>query len=151
MKSFLFAVVFFLLIGAISSCSASKDSNSVTYIKHGSSFGMCHGYCFNETTFTKSEKIAFSKAYGRTNPDEFPDKSDTTLLEEALWNELINSFEVDSFFILEERIGCPDCADGGSEWIEICANNKTYKVTFENGEPLKSMDKLLKLVREEIK
>ena len=55
---------------------------------------------------------------------------------------------MDSFFILEERIGCPDCADGGSEWIEILANNKTYKVTFENGETLKGMDKLLKLVRE---
>jgi hypothetical protein len=112
---------------------------------------MCRGYCFNEATYTKSEKIAYSKAYGRTNPGEFPDKSDTTLIEEAFWNELINSFEVDSFFILEERIGCPDCADGGSEWIEICENNKTYKVTFENGKPLKSMDKLLKLVREEIK
>jgi hypothetical protein len=151
MKIFFSAVFCVLFISIAASCSISKDSHSITYIKHGSSFGMCRGYCFNEATYTKSEKIAYSKAYGRTNPDEFPDKSDTTLIEEAFWNELINSFEVDSFFILEERIGCPDCADGGSEWIEICENNKTYKVTFENGKPLKSMDKLLKLVREEIK
>ena len=56
---------------------------------------------------------------------------------------------MDSFFILDERIGCPDCADGGSEWIEIGTKNKIYKVTFEYGDSLKGLDELLKLVREE--
>ena len=33
---------------------------------------------------------------------------------------------------MPETIGCPDCADGGAEWIEIkLANGEKHKVTFE--------------------
>ncbi len=149
MKLFFSAVIFIVFIAIATSCSTSKGSNSIAYIKHGSSFGMCRGYCYNEITFTKNEKIAYNKAYGRTNPEEFPDKMDTTSLDVKIWDELVNSFVVDSFFILDERIGCPDCADGGSEWIEIGTKNKIYKVTFEYGDSLKGLDELLKLVREE--
>lgn len=150
MRSFLFAVLFVISFFSVStSCSTSKDSNSITYIKHGSSFGMCRGYCYNENTFTKTEKIAFSKAYGRTNPEEFPDKSDTTGLDVKIWDELVNSFVVDSFFKLDETIGCPDCADRGSEWLEIKTKKKVYKVTFDYGKELSGMNDLLKLVREE--
>ena len=32
---------------------------------------------------------------------------------------------------LEEVIGCPDCTDGGVEWIEITTSELSHKVTFE--------------------
>ena len=149
MKLFFSAVLYTVFISILTSCSTSKDSNSITYIKHGSSFGMCRGYCYSESTYTKTEKIAFSKAYGRTNPEEFPDKSDTTGLNVKIWDELVNSFVVDSFFKLDETIGCPDCADRGSEWLEIKTKKKVYKVTFDYGKELSGMNDLLKLVREE--
>ena len=149
MKLFFSAVIFIVFIAIATSCSTSKGSNSIIYIKHGSSFGMCRGYCYSESTYTKTEKIAFSKAYGRTNPEEFPDKSDTTDLDVKIWDELVSSFVVDSFFKLDETIGCPDCADRGSEWLEINTNNKTHKVTFDFGKELSGMNELLKLVREE--
>ena len=149
MKLFFPAVICAVFITISTSCSTSKDANSIIYIKHGSSFGMCHGYCFNESTYTKTEKIAFSKAYGRTNPEEFPDKMDTTSLDVKIWDGLVNSFVVDSFFKLDETVGCPDCADRGSEWLEIKTNKKVYKVTFDFGKELNGMNDLLKLVREE--
>ena len=149
MKLFFPAVICAGFISISTSCSTSKDANSIIYIKHGSSFGMCRGYCYSESTYTKTEKIVFSKAYGRTNLEEFPDKSDTTDLDVKIWDELVSSFVVDSFFKLDETIGCPDCADRGSEWLEINTNNKTHKVTFDFGKELSGMNELLKLVREE--
>ena len=149
MKLFFPAVICAVFISISTSCSTSKDANSIIYIKHGSSFGMCRGYCFSESTYTKTEKIVFSKAHGRTNLEEFPDKSDTTDLDVKIWDELVSSFVVDSFFKLDETIGCPDCADRGSEWLEINTNNKTHKVTFDFGKELSGMNELLKLVREE--
>ena len=149
MKLFFPAVICAGFISISTSCSTSKDANSIIYIKHGSSFGMCRGYCYSESTYTKTEKIVFSKAYGRTNLEEFPDKSDTTDLDVKIWDELVSSFVVDSFFKLDETIGCPDCADRGSEWLEINTNNKTHKVTFDFGKELSGINELLKLVREE--
>ncbi len=149
MKLQYYSISILLFISVLYSCSSSKNISSITYIKHGSSFGMCHGYCFKESTYTPQEKIVFSKAYGRTDPAEFPDKSDTLILDIASWNELVNSFVVDSFFLLDKTIGCPDCADRGAEWVEIMSNNKVHKVVFDFGKEPNGMNDLLKLLREE--
>jgi hypothetical protein len=47
------------------------------------------------------------------------------------------------FVNLPKTIGCPDCADGGAEWIEIISGSggKSQKVTFEYmNEPAKLKD-----------
>jgi hypothetical protein len=137
MKLQYYSISILLFISVLYSCSSTKNISSVTYIKHGSSFGMCRGYCFKESTYTPQEKIMFSKAYGRTDPAEFPDKSDTLILV------------VDSFFLLDKTIGCPDCADRGAEWVEIMSNNKVHKVVFDFGKEPSGMNDLLKLLREE--
>ena len=52
---------------------------------------------------------------------------------------------------LEEVIGCPDCADGGAEWIEITTKDLNHKVTFEyNNEP-EEMQDYIEILREFIK
>ncbi len=35
------------------------------------------------------------------------------------------------FLKLDAVIGCPDCDDGGTEWIEIRSIDKIHKVAFE--------------------
>jgi hypothetical protein len=37
---------------------------------------------------------------------------------------------------LEGVHGCPDCADGGAEWIQLGAGNDSVRVTFEYGATL---------------
>ncbi len=54
------------------------------------------------------------------------------VLEDSDWNSFLTEIDVNSFFSMPETIGCPDCADGGAEWIEIkLANGEKHKVTFE--------------------
>jgi len=70
---------------------------------------------------------------------------DTILKSSAV--DSINSINTTSFFKLPETIGCPDCADGGAEWLEIILlNGKKHKVTFEyRNEPTQLKNQIIKL------
>ncbi len=46
------------------------------------------------------------------------------------FSSVTSKINLRGFFQLDEIIGCPDCADGGAEWIEIRTIEKTQKVTF---------------------
>ena len=41
---------------------------------------------------------------------------------------------------LPEVIGCPDCADGGAEWVAVNADGKQYKVTYDYGKTPKELE-----------
>jgi hypothetical protein len=47
------------------------------------------------------------------------------------YEDLAGLIDTEAFFRLPETIGCPDCADGGAEWLEIRNGSKVHKVTFE--------------------
>lgn len=138
-----------LLLMTSSKCEEAKGQDTIMRISHGSSFGMCMGYCFNELTYTKSDKIKYSKAYGRTPVADYPDKFDSLTMDPAIWKDLISKIDTAVFYKLPERIGCPDCADGGAEWIEIQTVDKTYRVTFEYGKNVSEIDLLLQALRKE--
>jgi hypothetical protein len=44
---------------------------------------------------------------------------------------------------LDSIFGCPDCADGGAEWIEINTIDKKHKITFEFGKEPEELKSLL--------
>jgi hypothetical protein len=55
--------------------------------------------------------------------------------------------DITEFWNLPDRIGCPDCTDGGAEWIKIEKDGKTKKVVFEyrnDVEPIKNMQFVLR-------
>lgn len=47
------------------------------------------------------------------------------------WDTLIKEVKLDAFLKLDEKVGCPGCADGEVEWIEITYGTGSKKVTFE--------------------
>ena len=59
---------------------------------------------------------------------------------------LMTDYEL--FKKLNEIVGCPDCADGGAEWIEIIKGDSKHKVTFECGKAPKEIDSLVTVLRE---
>jgi hypothetical protein len=116
-------------------------------IRTGTSFGMCIGYCSKEISITSNE-IIFTKS-GWNTEGPLPVVTEKTFFSEEEWKELIENIEMDRFSSLPDRIGCPDCADGGSEWIEISEGSITKKVTFEYGSsPQEINSKLLSGLRE---
>ncbi len=55
-----------------------------------------------------------------------------SILNEDDWIFIQQRLDIPVFYKLEGILGCPDCADGGAEWIEVeLRNGNTHKVTFE--------------------
>ncbi len=127
----------------LNSCKTDFSNDNIAKIKYGTSFGMCVGYCKHDLELSKNE-ITY-------NCSSWDTKIKTITRSEAIksdiWDSVWNDLNVNAFFNLEEFIGCPDCADGGAEWVEIdLANGQKHKVTFEYGnEPVILKNKIDKL------
>lgn len=125
-----YATIFFLSFLFISCEDAEPLTQAdVQSIKYGTSFGMCIGYCVTDLEVT-AESVYISQ-YGWNN--SVVPKSKTADFEEEKYIEILNIVDQSKFLALDPVIGCPDCADGGSEWIEVTIGSRTKKVTFEYG------------------
>lgn len=127
MKSLFYKITGIIVIALVSSCSNELIYNNIAQINYGTSFGMCVGFCKHEVTI-KSNKATYN-CYSRHPTTQTITKtfsiSNSTL-------DSICKLNTASFFLLPETIGCPDCADGGAEWLEIeLSTGEKHKVTFE--------------------
>ncbi len=121
-------VFLFLMAILFAGCEKNVDPTTVK-IHYGTSFGMCLGYCKKELLLTNQE-AQFTKSGWRNDVET---KTCKQAIDEEKWNALIQKIDANKFNQLKEVIGCPDCTDGGAEWIELEGEGKKHKVTFEYG------------------
>ncbi|MDZ7933682.1 MAG: hypothetical protein U5M51_01655 [Emticicia sp.] len=142
------STLFFANCEKVSNSIDNQASMSDYVVNYGTSFGMCLGPCRKEMNFLNGE-VSFTVFYteGRGaiggTPKTFKETLDATLA-----NSLLKSIDYESFKKLNERIGCPDCADGGAEWVEIMKGDSKHKVTFEFGKAPKEIESLVTILRE---
>ncbi len=122
----------------------NKDSDNSVIVKTGKSFGFCVGYCSLEVTITSTNTQFVSSSWDQSN---YPTKIENIKTDENNWNDILNHINIEEFEKLDDVIGCPDCADGGSEWIEIIYPDRSKKVTFEYLSDLDGMNELLEILR----
>ncbi|MAG02813.1 hypothetical protein CMI42_05740 [Candidatus Pacearchaeota archaeon] len=153
--SFLVIIISVLIAGGTLKILREQPAISITsqelIIKTGTSFGECLGYCEEDITIVK-ENIVFHKN-GRGQDDLFPEVTEEVPISPEQWNALLNSLDLEKFSSLDDVIGCPDCADGGAEWIEIDNGETTKKVTFEYGDSISEIDSFilsLRKIREDV-
>lgn len=116
------ATLFLLFAGAaISGCKTP------VIISHGISFGHCVGYC-NKELLISNQELTYIQRKNGNNPEE---KKCIQPLSKEIYNEVLSQFDFKSFYLLDSVIGCPDCADGGAEWIEVKSGSTIKRVTFE--------------------
>jgi hypothetical protein len=128
----------------INSC-ATLDQNSIKRINYGTSFGMCIGYCKHDIELTKN---TITSNCGGWNNSVTP-TSETEDLESINWDDLKVKIDSTTFFDIEKVIGCPDCADGGAEWIEIeLINGKKHKVTYEFSKEPEELNEIVSKLRQ---
>jgi len=121
----------------LSFAGCKKDRiNNLNSISYGSSFGMCVGYCSNNLLISDL-KLTFSKSKNGQTTDT---KTCSKTISEADVNAIKNDLNMEKIAALPETIGCPDCADGGAEWIAINADGKQYKITYEYGKAPKELE-----------
>ena len=159
MKKFLSRITFLMLFvsAMFTGCEEDRTNDNINpdnalagtgfdYIRYGTSFNMCLGYCISQVEITESGVIFVAKGWNFS--DTIPDISGSQDISSGEWNTLNSKIDIDSFNALPEFIGCPDCADGGAEWIEISKEGSTHKVTFEYGTPPTEVASYINLLRD---
>jgi hypothetical protein len=139
-----------LLLGSVA-CSASTtetQGGDFSGLVSGTSFGMCAGYCRTELRIdsTAVTFIETSQVHG-----QLPPRTQTLVLTSAEWQRIRRAVDAAALTRMAGVHGCPDCADGGAEWIEIRTADATVRVTFEYGrvlDPISALQTEIRALRE---
>ncbi|MEM9023833.1 MAG: hypothetical protein AAGB22_08820 [Bacteroidota bacterium] len=135
-------VAFFGLMG----CEKDDDAEVVLSFATGTAFGMCAGYCLTETVI-QEDSVVFTRS-GWLQLSQFPDRICGSSLAPDQWSLLLANTDRDAFLSLPATIGCPDCADGGAEWLEIRENGRPLqRVTLEFGKDVPEISRLMQAIR----
>ena len=120
----------------------------IVSISSGTSFGKCFGYCQKSINITLNPLEIHSLKQTNSPQFEYPmiRKQDSFSLKQ--WNELLDLVHSKGFRSLDNVIGCPDCADGGAEWIEITWPDINKRVTFQYGKSIEHFQEFIDHLRE---
>jgi hypothetical protein len=143
MRTLLSLVVLLVLTAPTCSLTGS-DANGPLTIVHGTSFGMCGGYC--RSMLEIDSATARLTQVGRDSI-RYPRKTRSLELTEAEWRRLKALANVEDLSAVAGVHGCPDCADGGAEWIAIQKPDRTIQTTYEYGSDLERIAELQQQLR----
>jgi len=139
-----------LILPFLLACSedpaASSPKTAETTLRTGTSFGMCVGYCWDEL-LVADRAVTYTRRGWRTD-EPVPDLVYTTTLSASEWEALRSLADPRLLDEVPEIVGCPDCADGGAEWVGIAGGKSQDEVTFEFGDELSALGDLLPRLRD---
>ncbi len=144
MKLMIFLAV---LLTVFTACETPKkviSDDTIISITHGTNFGHCRGYCRKEVIFTE-DKVIYSQSGVDSTANPVKIGGNSNSLKD--WSKLVGSLDLKKFNAMKESYGCPDCADGGSEYIEIKTMGSTKRVTIEYGTAFPDLEPLLTELR----
>ncbi|TSJ42337.1 hypothetical protein [Fluviicola chungangensis] len=144
MKFFLFITLFASFLFSCNTTKPVAPDNTIISITHGTNFGHCRGYCRKEVVFSEDQIVYFESSVDSTRNPVKTEKFDNS---SAKWKSIADKIDWNTFKNLEESYGCPDCADGGSEYIEIKTTNGTKRVTIEFNKENPELEPLLTELR----
>lgn len=133
---------------AMASCidNQLEQARGIERIVATTSFGMCVGYCKTRLEITQDEAVLLREPGGRGGTTK-PVQRLTTKLSPSEWQDLTRLAEAAKFEGLPPVIGCPDCADGGAESLEVSGPGGTKSVSFDHGANVEPLQPLLNRVR----
>lgn len=132
-------VVLLLVLSCSRDKSPSAPSGMAPVICYGTSFGECLGYCQRDMVI-QNGLVLFTKSSWQPG---YPDLTIARELTTKEWSQLLKNIDWPEFQKLPDIIGCPDCTDGGAEWIEIKYPDTAKNVMFEYGASLEGHGTLL--------
>lgn len=126
--------------------SPSNDAiPEIGKLSAGFDYGFCQGYCHHAIEVTAQTTRMTDTAIN--NKDKYPDRIITQPTSTETWQNLLKLADWTYFSGLPERIGCPDCADGGAQWLEMTNRGQTHRVTFEPQTGLPQQAELVKALQ----
>lgn len=116
-------------------------------IQAGTSFGKCLGYCQSELEI-QGTAVSYKQSGWDAGHRNLPDRLYTDSISVDEWDALVEALDWQVFTELDSVIGCPDCADGGAEWLDITYFGQKHRVTFDYGAEVTPIQTFLAKVRE---
>lgn len=131
------------LLGA--ACGSPTGPSEPIAFVHTTSFGFCHprAYCSSRLElFPRQAVMTFdSRALGTV--------VQRRAVDAALWTRALKALDADALRALPDVVGCPDCADGGAESVQVgFGDGGSAKVTFEYGDDVRGIEEVVSVLRE---
>jgi hypothetical protein len=140
----LFLILAAAASGSMACTSSPTAADDVSVIRATTSFGFCLGYCKTTLEITSDQLVYVEEA---TRSGELPPVRRTAAVAASEWEALVAALDRSKIESLPETLGCPDCADGGAESIEVVGPDWRKSVTFEFGATIPELQPLLDRVR----
>lgn len=121
--------------------------NSSLSIAWSKSFGMCGGYCFS-TIRVDQAKTSISRTSLR-NEKNYPPIYKEYPTNQNFWKKLTTLIDAEKIEKIANRIGCPDCADGGAETVTVIINGVAKNIEYEYGFPPLDISEIAKEMKTE--
>jgi hypothetical protein len=135
------AGVLLLFLSACTTLGTDVDAEGAA-LRWGKSFGMCAGYCKEDLEVDSAQVTLTRSGWG-----ELPTQvAERTVTAETLRN-LLQRVDVATIRSLDARYGCPDCADGGAEYVELQTREFTKRIEFEYGKAPQQLENLVNELR----
>lgn len=135
------------LLGAFATAQAAPPAPAkpLSRIAYGIAYGECMGYCDHSLIITAQRMRLVHKAF--LEAEKYPQKVLEKPTRPETWQKLLRLASFQTLKGLPDRIGCPDCTDGGAEWIELQQDAAVKRVTFEPQAGLRQQAALLAELR----
>lgn len=141
----LLVIVFVRCMSNLTPQTPQDTTTDELTIRTGTSFNMCAGYCKNDYVFNGT---SVTLAQGSVLPQaQVIPRGCQSTISQARWNEIKPLANLDEFSKVAAVLGCPDCTDGGAEYIEIQVNNQKHRVTFPYGKKIPGFEALVDSLR----
>jgi hypothetical protein len=115
-------------------------------LNYGTSFGMCVGLCQTLYEITEDQIRLTNSTWEWENK---PAKTCVSDLSESDFNAISSKLSINEFKKLPAIIGCPDCADGGAEYIELVfLDGSKQRVTFEYMNEPSQLREIVEILRQ---
>jgi hypothetical protein len=137
------AIVLVAAAACATHASLSDPSPLPARIRWGWSFGWCVGYCAEVMQLERGRIRVTQWPSDRSQPRRMSERH----LADAEWRALLEGIEQAGIDALPDRIGCPDCADGGAEFVELERGTTKKRVTFDYGGGPPELHAVLKELR----
>ncbi len=141
----LLVVVFVRCMSNLTPQTPQNTATDKLTIRTGTSFNMCTGYCRNDYVFNgTSVTLAQGGVFTQT---QVTPRSCQSTISQTQWNDIKVLANLDAFSKTATVLGCPDCTDGGAEYIEIQVDNQKHRVTFPYGKTIPGFETLVDILR----
>jgi hypothetical protein len=137
------------LASMLAGCFEALDPElgEVLGLSSGTSFGECLGYCRKELILD-TQTVTLVETWQPLGVQ--PERRRSIQLSSADWSRLQGLVDAAAIASVAGVHGCPDCADGGSEWIEVRTAQGVIRSTFEYGavlQPIAGLQAEIRAIR----